>query len=99
NRRPYDLLLEAQDNRLLYIEVKATSVVNKDWFFISQNEYRFAVEKGNDFIIAQVGLSKGDLLRITTFRDTTKLMKSELKLALHPTRISERGYPKQVTLR
>ncbi|GKE32978.1 hypothetical protein Tco_1452300, partial [Tanacetum coccineum] len=53
----------------------------------------------NDFIIAQVGLSEGDLLRITTFRDPAKQMKSELKLALHPTRISEHGYLKQVTLR
>nr|GEU30826.1 hypothetical protein [Tanacetum cinerariifolium] len=36
---------------------------------------------------------------IATFRDRAKLMKSELKLAIHPTRISECGYPKQVTLR
>ncbi|GJU73927.1 hypothetical protein Tco_1265332 [Tanacetum coccineum] len=34
----------------------------------------------------KVGLSEGDLLRITTFRDPAKLMKSELKLALYPIR-------------
>nr|GEU45241.1 hypothetical protein [Tanacetum cinerariifolium] len=38
--------------------------------------------------MVEEGLSESDLLRITTLRDPTKLMKSELKLDLHPTSVS-----------
>nr|GEX07011.1 initiation factor 2B-related protein [Tanacetum cinerariifolium] len=82
--QPYDILLGAEGNRLLHIDVKATSIVNKDWFFISKNEYQFAVENDNAFSFAHIRLSEGGLPRITMFRDPAKLVKSRrLKLALH----------------
>ncbi|GKA41988.1 sister-chromatid cohesion protein 3-like protein [Tanacetum coccineum] len=82
---PYDIILEANDKSREYIEVKTTSVANKQWFYISPNEYSFASEKGSSFIVACVELSDGELVRITTYRDPIKLLRSKkMKLVLLP---------------
>ncbi|GJU63625.1 sister-chromatid cohesion protein 3 [Tanacetum coccineum] len=82
---PYDIILEANDKSREYIEVKTTSVANKQWFYISPNEYSFASEKGSSFTVACVELSDGELVRITTYRDPIKLLRSKkMKLVLLP---------------
>ncbi|GKC23878.1 histidine kinase-, DNA gyrase B-, and HSP90-like ATPase family protein [Tanacetum coccineum] len=82
---PYDILVEGKDKSQEYIEVKSTSVAKKDWFNISMNEWKFAIEKGESFIIARIVLSDGKLPKITTYRNPAKLLQSRhLQLAFHP---------------
>ncbi|GJX37034.1 histidine kinase-, DNA gyrase B-, and HSP90-like ATPase family protein [Tanacetum coccineum] len=82
---PYDILVEGKDKSQEYIEVKSTSAAKKDWFYISMNEWKFAVEKGESFIIARVVLSDGKLPKITSYRNPAKLLQSRhLQLAFHP---------------
>ncbi|GKA48568.1 histidine kinase-, DNA gyrase B-, and HSP90-like ATPase family protein [Tanacetum coccineum] len=84
---PYDILVEGKDKSQEYIEVKSTSVAKKDWFNISMNEWKFAIEKGESFIIARVVLSDGKLPKITTYRNPAKLLQSRhLQLAFHPSK-------------
>ncbi|GKA99185.1 histidine kinase-, DNA gyrase B-, and HSP90-like ATPase family protein, partial [Tanacetum coccineum] len=84
---PYDILVEGKDKSKEYIEVKSTSVAKKDSFNISMNEWKFAVEKGESFIIARVVLSDGKLPKITTYRNPEKLFQPrQLKLSCHPSR-------------
>ncbi|GKA47921.1 histidine kinase-, DNA gyrase B-, and HSP90-like ATPase family protein, partial [Tanacetum coccineum] len=82
---PYDILVKGKDKSKEYIEVKSTSVAKKDWFTISMNEWKFAVEKGESFIVARVVLSDGNVPKITTYRNPAKLCQSKkLQLAFHP---------------
>ncbi|KAI3791107.1 hypothetical protein L2E82_04713 [Cichorium intybus] len=80
---PYDIVVESEDNKIEYIEVKATSNGRKDWFVISVREWQFGVEKGEDFSIARVVLSDGKLAQVTIYRNPVKLCQSgQLKLAI-----------------
>lgn len=80
---PYDVVVEGDDNKMEYIEVKATTNGRKDWFVITVREWQFAVEKGEDFSIARVVLSDGKLAQITIYRNPVKLCQSgQLKLAI-----------------
>ena len=54
---PYDIVVEGKNDSKEFIEVKATSLAQKDWFCISVREWQFAVEKGDSFSIARVALS------------------------------------------
>ncbi|GKE87377.1 histidine kinase-, DNA gyrase B-, and HSP90-like ATPase family protein [Tanacetum coccineum] len=84
---PYDILVKGKDKSKEYIEVKSTSVAKKDWFTISMNEWKFAVEKGESFIVARVVLSDGNVPKITTYRNPAKLCQSKkLQLAFHPSK-------------
>ncbi|GKB60118.1 histidine kinase-, DNA gyrase B-, and HSP90-like ATPase family protein [Tanacetum coccineum] len=81
---PYDILVEGKDKSLEYIEVKSTSVAKKDWFNISINEWKLAVEKGESFSIARVVLLDGKPPKITTYRNLEKSCQSkQLQLAVH----------------
>nr|GEZ12956.1 hypothetical protein [Tanacetum cinerariifolium] len=60
------------------IEVVEITRFEREWFYISMNEYSLAVEKGEAFIPARIGLSDGELLKIITYRDLAKLSKREL---------------------
>ncbi|GKD25854.1 histidine kinase-, DNA gyrase B-, and HSP90-like ATPase family protein [Tanacetum coccineum] len=51
SKLPYDILVEGKNNSKEYIEVKSTSGVKKDWFEISVNEWKSAVEKGEAFSV------------------------------------------------
>ncbi|GJV34314.1 histidine kinase-, DNA gyrase B-, and HSP90-like ATPase family protein [Tanacetum coccineum] len=84
---PYDILVKGKDKSKEYIEVKSTSVAKKDWFTISMNEWKFAVEKGESFIVARVVLSDGNVPKITTYKNPAKLLQSRhLQLAFHPSK-------------
>ncbi|GKE71338.1 histidine kinase-, DNA gyrase B-, and HSP90-like ATPase family protein [Tanacetum coccineum] len=73
-----------KNNSKEYIEVKSTSGVKKDWFEISVNEWKSAVEKGEAFSVARVVLSDGKPPKITTYRNLEKCCKSkQLQLAIH----------------
>lgn len=81
---PYDIVVEGKDNSMEYIEVKSTSKAKKDWFEISVNEWKLAVEKGESFSIARVVLLDGKPPKITIYRDLEKLCQSkQLQLAVH----------------
>ncbi|PWA85335.1 hypothetical protein CTI12_AA151420 [Artemisia annua] len=83
---PYDIAVEGKDNSMEYIEVKSTSKAKKDWFDISLNEWKFAIEKGESFSIARVVLLDGKPPKITIYRDLEKLCQSrqlQLQLADH----------------
>ncbi|GJY79328.1 histidine kinase-, DNA gyrase B-, and HSP90-like ATPase family protein [Tanacetum coccineum] len=80
---PFDIIIEGENNSKEYIEVKATSNANKDWFVITVKEWQFAVEQGESFTIARVLVSNGNLVWITTYRNPVKLCKSRhLQLAI-----------------
>ncbi|OWM67600.1 hypothetical protein CDL15_Pgr024685 [Punica granatum] len=52
---PYDITVAAEGG-IQYIEVKATRSIDKDWFFISVQEWEFAAHEGGSFSIARVFL-------------------------------------------
>lgn len=80
---PYDLVINRGENLIEYVEVKATTSSNKDWFYISTREWQFALEKGDAFSIARVVLSAGQKASILMLQNPHKLcQKKQLHLAL-----------------
>uniref|UniRef100_A0A0D9W0A9 Uncharacterized protein n=1 Tax=Leersia perrieri TaxID=77586 RepID=A0A0D9W0A9_9ORYZ len=54
---PYDIVITHKSGLMEYVEVKATSVSNRNWFYITSREWQFALEKGDTFSIARVVFS------------------------------------------
>ena len=80
---PYDLVITRGNNLTEYVEVKATTSSNKDWFYISTREWEFASEKGDAFIIARVLVSGEKKLSIELFKNPHNLCrKKKLHLAI-----------------
>ncbi|GKB92564.1 histidine kinase-, DNA gyrase B-, and HSP90-like ATPase family protein, partial [Tanacetum coccineum] len=79
--QPYDIVIEDKDNNKEYIEVKSTSKAKKDWFNITMNEWKFALEKGDSFSIACVVLLDGKPPKITVHENLLrKCQQGELQL-------------------
>ena len=49
--QPYDITITEGDT-IEYVEVKTTSIPNKNWFYISRRELQFAAEKEDSLTIA-----------------------------------------------
>ncbi|CAM0876991.1 unnamed protein product [Alopecurus aequalis] len=81
---PYDLVITRGNNLIEYVEVKATTSSNKDWFYITTREWQFALEKGDAFTIARIILVSGEkTASIKTFRNPHRLCQmKKLHLAL-----------------
>ncbi|XBH73605.1 hypothetical protein VPH35_100688 [Triticum aestivum] len=80
---PYDIIITRGDNRIEYVEVKATTTSNKNWFYITAREWQFALEKGDDFSIARVMVSGEKMANIKMLKNPHKLcQKKMLHLAL-----------------
>ncbi|KAM0899030.1 hypothetical protein ACQ4PT_021575 [Festuca glaucescens] len=80
---PYDLVITRGDDLIQYVEVKATTSSNKDWFYITAREWQFALEKGDDFTIARVLMSGEKKASIKLLKNPHKLCKKKkLYLAL-----------------
>jgi hypothetical protein len=80
---PYDLVITRGGNLIEYVEVKATTSSNKDWFYITTREWQFALEKGDAFTIARVLVSGKNTAYIELFRNPHKLCQNKtLHLAL-----------------
>ncbi|CAM0876996.1 unnamed protein product [Alopecurus aequalis] len=80
---PYDLVITRGTNLIEYVEVKATTSSNKDWFYISTREWEFASEKGDAFTIARILVSDEKKLSIEFFKNPLDLCrKKKLHLAL-----------------
>ncbi|KAJ9182462.1 hypothetical protein P3X46_006457 [Hevea brasiliensis] len=69
---PYDIVIEEEENRKEYFEVKATKSARKDWFIISMREWQFAVEKGDSYSIAHVVLLSNNTAKVTLFQNPAK---------------------------
>ena len=81
--KPYDLVINRGNNLIEYVEVKATTSSNKDWFYITTSEWQFALEKGDQFTIARIVLSGDNTASIELFTNPHMLcQKKKLHLAL-----------------
>nr|GEX65299.1 zinc finger, CCHC-type [Tanacetum cinerariifolium] len=56
----YDIVIEANDKSLRYIELKSTTKEDRKWFYLSSNEYSYAVKEGAAYIIARIILSEDE---------------------------------------
>uniref|UniRef100_A0ACD6AAF5 Uncharacterized protein n=1 Tax=Avena sativa TaxID=4498 RepID=A0ACD6AAF5_AVESA len=80
---PYDLVITRGGNLIEYVEVKATTSSNKDWFYITTREWQFALEKGDAFTIARVLVSGEKTASIELYKNPHKLCQmKKLHLAL-----------------
>jgi hypothetical protein len=80
---PYDLVITRGGNLIEYVEVKATTSANKDWFYITTREWQFALEKGSEFTIARVLVSGEKTASIELLKNPHNLcQKKKLNLAL-----------------
>jgi len=80
--QPYDITITEGD-AIEYVEVKTTSIPNKNWFYISRRELQFAAEKEDSLTIAYVLLSKPDKASILFLKNPHKLLRQrDLTLAL-----------------
>ncbi|KAK8459706.1 hypothetical protein SEVIR_2G195300v4 [Setaria viridis] len=71
---PYDISITKAD-ATEYVEVKATSIPNKNWFHITRRELQFAAENGDSLTIAYVLLSKPDKASIVFLKNPHKLVR------------------------
>lgn len=69
---PYDLVIENRGGKKEYIEVKATVSAAKDSFNLTVNEWQFANEKGESYVIAHVLLGNSNAI-LTQHRNLVKL--------------------------
>ncbi|KAM0901187.1 hypothetical protein ACQ4PT_020148 [Festuca glaucescens] len=86
---PYDIVITPEGGSAEYVEVKATVISNKEWFYVSPREWQFALEKGESFSIAHVLLAGSDKAKIVMLKNPQKLcrqQKVDLNLALVMTR-------------
>lgn len=82
---PYDIILEAADQTLEYVEVKSTTVEDKNWFQLKLSQWEFALEKGEAFTVAHVFLSEDAGPTVTIYRNIVQLVKShDVKLICLP---------------
>nr|XP_011462802.1 PREDICTED: uncharacterized protein LOC101296952 isoform X3 [Fragaria vesca subsp. vesca] len=79
---PYDIVVGAKEDRLEFIEVKATQNQRKDWFRISMREWQFAAEKGEAFSILHVLLLGNNAARVSVYKNPVRLCQLG-KLELH----------------
>ncbi|RCV11466.1 hypothetical protein SETIT_2G187700v2 [Setaria italica] len=70
----YDISITKAD-ATEYVEVKATSIPNKNRFHITRRELQFAAEKGDSLTIAYVLLSKPDKASIVFLKNPHKLVR------------------------
>ncbi|XP_010475621.1 PREDICTED: uncharacterized protein LOC104755009 isoform X2 [Camelina sativa] len=69
---PYDLVIENRGGKKDYVEVKATVSTGKDYFNLTMNEWQFANEKGESYVIAHVLLGNSNAI-LTQHRNLVKL--------------------------
>ncbi|MCO5599437.1 hypothetical protein L7F22_053541 [Adiantum nelumboides] len=81
---PYDIVVEEFDGLQVHIVVKSTCSANKDWFEISSQEWEFAVQAGEKFMITRVFFSQlSGSARFVWLRNPVKLCQDKrVRLAL-----------------
>ncbi|KAL5702978.1 hypothetical protein ACHQM5_028128 [Ranunculus cassubicifolius] len=75
---PYDIVIGDNEENKEYVEVKATVSGRKDWFTISNREWRFAEEKGELYSIAHVFLVGPNNAKVKIFKDPVRLCQQGL---------------------
>ncbi|OEL23870.1 hypothetical protein BAE44_0015111 [Dichanthelium oligosanthes] len=79
---PYDITI-TKGHVTEHVEMRATVIPNKNWFYISRRELQFAAQKGDSLTIAYVLLSKPDKASIVLLKNPYKLQQQrDLNLAL-----------------
>ncbi|CAN6195711.1 unnamed protein product [Urochloa humidicola] len=80
---PYDIVVTKECGAREYVEVKTTVHPDKNWFPISEREWKFVEDKGASLSIARVVLQGEDRVSIVMLKDPYKLCEQQdLNLSL-----------------